>query len=153
MSNAPIALAVHDGNGPLPDHLREIVPAWLRANRINPDQVSGQHPIHVLTLPYQPPTDQDGWLLQVVVFHQYYVGPDGEQEKNLLTGGLACFQRTVPLTVAFPQLAPEDPEGAGPDDEATTAQEIPGEDSGPEAPVPSGEVADPQPEPEAAGAR
>ena len=140
MSNAPIALTVHDGNGPLPDHLREVVPAWLRANRINPDQVSGQHPIHVLTLPYQQPDGEEGWMVQVIVFHQYYVGPDGQQEKNLLSGRLACFERTVPLTVAFPSLAPAD-----------------GEDPEPEGqPVPlahAEEEAETVPEPEAEGAR
>jgi hypothetical protein len=138
---APIALAVHDGNGPLPEHLREIVPAWLRANRVNPDQVSGQHPIHVLTLPYQRPDGEEGLLVQVVVFHQYYVGPDGEQERNLLTGRLACFERTVPLTVAFPSLAPADDE---------EAPELEGQ---PEPLADAEDEAETMPEPEAAGAR
>lgn len=107
MTDAPIALRIHDGHGSLPEEVQPLVAQWLRANRINPDQVSVQHPLTVLTVPYAPATeDGTSWLVQIIVFHQFYVGPDGAREDDLLTHRPVCFQRTVPLTVAFPTPTP-----------------------------------------------
>lgn len=102
VTNAPIALRIHDGGQSLPEDAEPIVAAWLRANRINPGQVSIHHPVSVLTVP----ASGGDFLMQVVVFHQYYIGPDGERELNFLTGEAVAFQRTVPMTVAYPQTPP-----------------------------------------------
>lgn len=125
MTNAPIALRIHDGHGPVPDEVLPLVAHWLRANRINPDQVSVQHPITVLTVPYASDTEEAGWLLQIIVFHQFYVGPDGAREDNLLTHRPVTFERTVPLTVAFPNSPAADPDDTAqdPTDDATPAPE------------------------------
>ena len=111
--NTPVALTVHDGHGTLPTERRQLIGEWLAANRINADQVSADHPVSVLTVPYQPPTD-DGtpWLLQIIVFHQFYVGPDGAREHDFLTRKPVTFQRTVPLTVPFPATPTTADEGS-----------------------------------------
>jgi len=123
-----LAVAVHNGSGPLPEHLTPLVTRWLKANRINPDQVSSAHPLTILTVPYGPGGDDDtGWLMQIIVFHQFYVGPDGDRELDLLTRQTVCFQRTVPLAVAFPALSETDGEEcAQADRQATqeTAEEV-----------------------------
>lgn len=100
---APLAVIVHDGNGPLPEDTEQLVIHWLKANRINPAQVAIQHPIMVLPVPV-PDADGTVYLIQAIAFHQFYVGPDGDHEDNLLTRSVVSFQRTVPLTVAFPVL-------------------------------------------------
>lgn len=119
MTNAPIALRIHDGHGPVPEEVQALVAQWLRANRINPDQVSVQHPITVLTVPYASDTDEGGtsWLVQIIVFHQFYVGPDGAREDNLLTRRPVAFERTVPLTVAFPNPAESDDQAPDAEDD------------------------------------
>jgi len=112
-ATTPLAVIVHDGNGPLPDDTGQMVIHWLKANRINPAQVAIQHPIMVLPVPV-PDTDGTVYLIQAIAFHQFYVGPDGEHEDNLLTRRSVCFQRTVPLTVAFPVLPAPDEQPADP---------------------------------------
>lgn len=103
MTDAPIALTVHDGHSNLPPERQKLIAEWLRANRTNPGQVCADQPIIVLTVPYQPATD-DGtsWLIQIIAFHQFYVGPDGAREENFLTRTAVSFQRTVPLITPFP---------------------------------------------------
>lgn len=103
MTDAPIALTVHDGHSTLPIPQQQLVVGWLAAHGIDADQVSADHVITVLTVPYRPPAD-DGtpWLIQIIVFHQMYVGPDGARELDLLSRKPVAFQRTVPLTVPFP---------------------------------------------------
>jgi hypothetical protein len=132
VTDAPIALTVHNGHSAIPEEQQRLIGQWLAANRINPDQVSAGHPITVLTVPHQPPTyDGTQWLLQIIVFHQFYVGPDGAREIDFLTRQPVCFQRTVPLTVAYPtpsaaEETPADATGAQPTGEPE-GQEPPGE--------------------------
>ncbi|NUS82792.1 MAG: hypothetical protein HOY75_08560 [Streptomyces sp.] len=101
---APLAVTVHDGYGPLPEHIEQLVIHWLRANRINPAQISIQHPILILPVPVPASDGGASYLIQVIAFHQFYVGPDGDNENNLLTHRPVVFQRTVPLIVALPDL-------------------------------------------------
>lgn len=126
---SPLAVIVHDGNGPLPETTEQLVIHWLKANRINPAQVAIQHPILVLPVPV-PGDDEKAYLVQVIAFHQFYVGPDGDHENNLLTRRAVCFQRTVPLTVAFPTL-PAPAEQPAPDGQSDDAPD-PGPDPVPE---------------------
>ncbi|MFE6412551.1 hypothetical protein ACFVOR_37090 [Streptomyces sp. NPDC057837] len=104
MTNAPIALTVHDGHGMPPNWRRELIAAWLTANDVDPNNVSPHHPISVLTVPFRPAETSDGgpWMLQVIVLHQYYVNANGAKEQDLITRKPVLFQRTVPLKVPFP---------------------------------------------------
>lgn len=99
----PDAQAVHLGYG-LPDgpRLRRIQ-EWLKANGIAPRLVAVNRPVYVLPVP-SGTTIQGGvpWLIDVIVFHEYYENPDGRREQNLITREAVMFQRTVPLTVPFP---------------------------------------------------
>lgn len=106
----PIAYTVHDGTGVPAGWRRKLIAEWLTANGIDPDQVAASYPIAVLTLPYRPPeTADDGpWLIQVIVFHQYFAHPDGSREANLLNRQPVTFQRTVPLQTAFPPEPPSE---------------------------------------------
>jgi hypothetical protein len=120
---APIAVTVHDGRSPIPEDRQPLIAQWLTMNRVNPEQVSASHPISVLTVPFRPPSDDEPWLIQVIVFHQHYVGPDGGRERNFLTHDAVCFQRTVPLNVPFPTEQPNEApaaqeEAPRPDDQA-----------------------------------
>lgn len=150
MTNAPIALRIHDGTGSLPEEAQPLIVKWLRANRINPDQVSITHPVTVLTVPYGAGVEDDtDWLMQIIVFHQFYVGPDGDREMDLLTRQPVCFQRTVPLAVAFP--TPPDPASGNPSQDQNSQDGQGGQDSrdGGEPDPPQGA---PAPEPVEAGA-
>lgn len=104
MTDAPIALTVHDGHGMPPAWRRKLIAAWLTANDVNPDNVSADHPISVLTVPFRPAETADGgpWMLQVIVLHQYYVNANGAKEQDLIARKPVLFQRTVPLKVLFP---------------------------------------------------
>ncbi|WP_193483277.1 hypothetical protein, partial [Streptomyces violaceus] len=101
---APTAFTVHDGHGRPPKWRRQLIAAWLTANDVNPDNVSADHAITVLTVPFRPEETADGgpWMLQVIVLHQYHVNANGSKEQNLITRKPVTFQRTVPLKVAFP---------------------------------------------------
>lgn len=113
MTDAP-AYTVHDGNSRLPEWRRKLIAAWLTANDIAPADVSADHPITILTVPFRPPeTADDGgpWLVQVIVLHQYFTHADGTKEQNLLTRRAVTFQRTVPLKTPFPTDPTTDDEG------------------------------------------
>jgi hypothetical protein len=113
VTDAPIALTAHDGRSQMPEWRQRLLGDWLTANRTNPGQISSEHPIQVLTVPYEPPDGGTGWLIQIIVFHQFYVGPDGAREQDLLTRKLVTFQRTVPLIVPFPTAPATDGEDHG----------------------------------------
>ena len=105
MTDCPTAYTVHDGNSRLPEWRRKLIAAWLTANDIAPADVSADHSISILTVPFRPPeTADDGgpWLVQVIVLNQYFTGADGAKEQNLLTHKVVTFQRTVPLKTPFP---------------------------------------------------
>lgn len=106
------AHTVHPGNGVPPDSRRARINAWLEANGINPCHVVADRPIYVLAVANG--TIQGGvpWLVDVIVFHQYYEHPDGTRELNFITREAVSFQRTVPLQTPFPTDATTDDEGA-----------------------------------------
>lgn len=115
MTDAPTAYTVHDGRSRLPNWRRQLIAAWLTANDIRPEDVSADHAISVLTVPFRPEdlTDDGGpWLIQVIVLHQYYTRADGAKEQDLITRKAVTFQRTVPLKTPFPAEPPTADEGA-----------------------------------------
>lgn len=115
MTDAPTAYTVHDGRSRLPNWRRQLIAAWLTANDIRPEDVSADHAISVLTVPFRPEdlTDDGGpWLIQVIVLHQYYTRADGAKEQDLITRKAVTFQRTVPLKTPFPAEPATADEGA-----------------------------------------
>lgn len=114
MAAAPVACTVHDGHGMPPAWRRKLIAAWLTANDVTPENVSADHPISVLTVPFRPEETADGgpWMLQVIVLNQYYVNANGSKEQNLITRKPVTYQRTVPLKVPFPADTPSGDEGA-----------------------------------------
>ena len=113
----PDAHTVHPGNGvPYPARQKRIN-TWLRANGIDPELVVATRPIYVLALPSGTINGGLPWLIDVIVFHEFYRRPDGAKERNLVTDEAVMFQRTVPLAVPFPA----DPLTA---DEGTTHGEV-----------------------------
>jgi hypothetical protein len=136
VTDAPIAYTVHDGRSRLPHWRRELIAAWLTANDIQPDDVSGNHPISILTVPFRPAPTADGgpWLIQVIVLHQYFIGTSGAKEQNLITREAVTFQRTVPLKTSFPaDPTPDDeghPDGEEPEVEAVEEGQRPPEHKG-----------------------
>lgn len=106
------AQTVHPGHGVPSESTRRRINAWLEANGIDPRLVMANRPIYVLAVPFG--TIQGGlpWLVDVVVFHQYYEHPDGHREQNLITHEAVTFQRTVPLKTPFPADPTTDDEGA-----------------------------------------
>lgn len=115
----PDAQSVHIGHG-LPDWPRlKRIQEWLKENGIDPRLVAVNRPVYVL--PVQNGTIEGGvpWLIDVIIFHEYYENPDGHRERNFITNEAVMFQRTVPLQVPFPGDPTTDPEPAQPvgDDE------------------------------------
>lgn len=112
MTDAPIAQTIHPGpgTGPPAGWRAQVIGLWLAAHGINADQVSADHPITVLAVPFQPPeaAGKQPWLIQVIVFWQYFTTADGKREPNMLTGQPVVFQRTVPLHTPFPAGLPTD---------------------------------------------
>jgi hypothetical protein len=120
---APIAFTVHDGHGVPPAWRQQLIATWLTANDINPDDVSADHPISILTVPLRPAEaagDGEPWLIQVIVLHQYYTRPDGAKEQNLISHQPVVFQRTVPLKVAFPAHSATEEKAARTEEEVAT---------------------------------
>jgi hypothetical protein len=137
----PIAYTVHDGHSRLPNWRRQLIAAWLTANDIEPGDVSADHAISVLTVPFRPEETAGGgpWQVQVIVLHQYYTRPDGTKEQNLITRKAVTFQRTVPLKTPFPADPTTADEGTRHGEaEGQAAQEAPEEVVRParSAPVP-----------------
>ncbi|MFF0009591.1 hypothetical protein ACFYQT_40055 [Streptomyces tibetensis] len=109
----PDAHAVHTGHG-LPDGPRlKRIQGWLTANGIDPRRVVARRPVYVLPVPNG--TIQGGlpWLIDVIVFHEYYENPEGNREQNFITNDAVMFQRTVPLKVPFPADPTTADEGTG----------------------------------------
>jgi hypothetical protein len=126
VTDAPIAQTIHPGNGVPAGWRRELIAEWMTANGVDADNVSADHPITVLTVPYRNSTaDGEGpWLIQVIAFTQYYRRPDGTREHDLISQRPVSFQRTVPLTVPFPTDPKTDGEDRGQADRQA-AQEAP----------------------------
>jgi hypothetical protein len=124
VTDAPIAQAIHPGTGTPPAWRVDLIALWLKAHGINPEQVSADDPITVLTVPMRPAADDsDGpWLIQVIVFSQYFTNPDGKREMNFLTGKPAVCQRTVPLHTPFPAVPTTDGEDRGQADREETQE-------------------------------
>lgn len=124
----PEAQSVHIGHG-LPDWPRlKRIQEWLKANGIDPRLVAVNRPVYVL--PVQNGTIQGGvpWLIDVIIFHQYYENPDGHRERNSITNEAVMFQRTVPLQVPFPADPTTADEGTGHGEaEQQAAEEAPQE--------------------------
>jgi hypothetical protein len=98
----PDAQTVHTGHGiPYPERQRRIN-TWLTANGIDPNLVVATRPIYVLALPNGTINGGIPWLIDVIVFHQFYVNPNGARERDFIAGDDVMFQRTVPLQVPFP---------------------------------------------------
>ncbi|GHJ34360.1 hypothetical protein TPA0910_87930 [Streptomyces hygroscopicus subsp. sporocinereus] len=96
-----------------------------------------ERPIYVLAVANG--TIQGGvpWMIDVIVFHQYYEHPDGTRELNFITREAIAFQRTVPLQIPFPTDPTTDDEGAsdGEEQEVRTVEEderSPQHEDGPE---------------------
>lgn len=118
----PDAQSIHIGHG-LPDWPRlKRIQEWLKANGIDPRVVAVNRPVYVL--PVQNGTIQGGvpWLIDVIVFHEYYENPGGHREQNMITREAVMFQRTVPLIVPFP-TDPTDGEDRGQADRQTAVPE------------------------------
>ena len=98
---APDAQTVHPGHGIPEDEQRRRICSWLRANNIDPDDVAVTRPIYVLALPNGTIKGGLPWLLDVIVFHQFYRNADGSREHDFITGDAVMFQRTVPLRFPF----------------------------------------------------
>lgn len=129
--SAPLAYTVHDGRGTPPKWRRDMVADWLRDNGINPDHVTSEAPITVLTVPLRPAESADDgepWLVQVIVLSQYHVNEQGAIEQNLITRRPVTFQRTVPLRTPFPADPATADEGARRGEaDSQAAQEAPQE--------------------------
>lgn len=109
----PDSQSIHTGHG-LPDWPRlKRIQEWLKANGIDPRLVAVNRPVYVL--PVQNGTIQGGvpWLIDVIVFHEYYEAPDGHRERDFITNEAVMFQRTVPLAVPFPTDSMTDGEDRG----------------------------------------
>jgi len=113
MTDAPIALTVHPGGGVPALWRRKLIAEWLTANDVDPLQVSADDPITVLTVPFRSPeaNGEDPWLIQVIVFRQYYLNEQGSKEQDLISRRAVDFQRTVPLAVPFPATSTTADEG------------------------------------------
>ncbi|WP_045562744.1 hypothetical protein [Streptomyces sp. FxanaA7] len=98
----PDAQTVHPGHGVQTGEQRLRINAWLEANGIDPNKVVANRPIYVLALPNGVINGGLPWLIDLIVFHEFYVRPDGAKERNFITGDAVMFQRTVPLQVPFP---------------------------------------------------
>jgi len=125
VTDAPIAQAVHSGGVPAGPK-QQTLAAWLTANGINPNLVAAADPILVLPIPYEATDDDGPWMVQVIVFSQFYMRDDGTKEHNLLTRQPVTFQRTVPLRAPFPTETTTDGEDHGQTDRQA-AQEAPQE--------------------------
>ncbi|MDX2658367.1 hypothetical protein PV402_39975 [Streptomyces scabiei] len=120
----PDAQTVHPGHGIPPSEQRLRINAWLEANGIDPAKVVSTRPIYVLALPTGIINGGVPWLLDVIVFHQFFADPSGAREQNFITGDAAMVQRTVPLRVPFqisPTVAEEEEPSEKPEDEAGKA--------------------------------
>jgi hypothetical protein len=109
----PEAQSIHTGHG-LPDWPRlKRIQEWLKANGIDPRLVAVHRPVYVLPVPNG--TIQGGvpWLIDVIIFHEYYENSDGHRERNFITNEAVMFQRTVPLQVPFPADPTTADEGTG----------------------------------------
>lgn len=106
------AQTMHPGHGVPSEPTRRRINAWLVANGIDPRLVLAERPIYVLAVANG--TIQGGlpWLIDVIVFHQYFEHPDGTRELNFITREAVSFQRTVPLQIPFPTDPATDDEGA-----------------------------------------
>jgi hypothetical protein len=106
------AQTVHPGHGVPVESTRRRINTWLEANGIDPRLVLAERPIYVLAVANG--TIQGGlpWLIDVIVFHQYYEHPDGTRELDFITHEAVSFQRTVPLRVPFPTDPTTGDEGA-----------------------------------------
>lgn len=131
------AQTVHAGYGVPFEPVRQRINTWLEANGIEPRLAAANRPIYVLAVAHG--TIQGGvpWLVDVIVFHQYYEHPDGRREENFITREAVSFQRTVPLQVPFPTDPATDDEGAsdGEEQEVEAAEEderAPQHEGGPE---------------------
>ncbi|MER6092448.1 hypothetical protein [Streptomyces bluensis] len=120
----PDAQTVHPGHGIPHEDLRQRICTWLKANGINPEDVVATRPVYVLAVPNG--TIQGGlpWLIDVIVFHQFYRRSDGCIERDFINREAAMFQRTVPLTVPFPTDPTTDGEDHGQAD-SKAAQQAP----------------------------
>jgi len=110
---APIAYAVHPGGDIPTGQHQQTLAAWLTANGINPNLVAAANPITVLPIPYEAQGDDGPWMVQVIVFSQFYMREDGTKEHNLITRQPVTFQRTVLLRVPFPTGPTADGEDHG----------------------------------------
>lgn len=98
----PDAQSVHIGHG-LPDWPRlKRIQEWLKENGIDPRLVAVNRPVYVLPVPNGTIEGGVPWLIDVIIFHEYYENPDGHREQNFITNEAVMFQRTVPLQVPFP---------------------------------------------------
>ena len=115
---------VHSG-GTLTGERRERIQQWLRANGIDPSPVSTTAPVFVLAVPdlgsFYP--DTGPWLIQVIVFTQFHVNPNGSKEINYLTRDPVRYQRTVPLRVPFPTDDATGGEAHGQEQKVETVEE------------------------------
>lgn len=122
----PDAETIHGGYGiPYGPRLQRIQ-KWLKDNGIDPLQVASHRPVYVLAV--QDGTIQGGvpWMVDVIVFHQYYENAAGYREQNFITRESVMFQRTVPLIVPFPaDLTPDDEGISDGKADGQTAQQAP----------------------------
>lgn len=126
--DAPIAQTIHDGSGRLPVWHRELIAEWLTAHGIRPKDVSADHPILILNMPYRDRTDEGSseglWAIQVIWFVQYIRNEEDNIASHPGTGRPLTIQRTVPLQHAFPADPATDGEDHGEADQQA-AEEAP----------------------------
>lgn len=117
MTHSAIAQTIHDGSGRLPGWRRELIAEWLTAHGIRPKDVSADHPILILNMPYRDQSDEPStegqWAIQVVSFVQYIRNEEDDIAAHPGTGRPLTIQRTVPLQHAFPTDPTTDGEDHG----------------------------------------
>jgi hypothetical protein len=118
----PNTQTIHGGYRAPDEEHRERIAAWLEANGIDPCQVCATRPVYVLAVPNGTMMAGRPWIIDVIVFHQYYENPDGRRERNLISGEAVAFQRTVPLNVPFPDGPTTDGEAHGEADQQAAQQ-------------------------------
>lgn len=106
MTVAPIAQTVHDGSGSPPEWRRQLIADWLAVHGVRAKDVSADHPILVLNLPYQDSAQaaahDEPWIIQVISFVRYIRNDDDRVAAHPTTGRPLTVQCTTPLKTPFP---------------------------------------------------
>lgn len=108
MTETPQRQTIHPGGGIPDEQTRVRIKEWLKANGIDPDLVSTEHPVQVVTVPALStgPNNENPWMIPVISLTQYYADSSGRREVNLVTRRPVTVKRAVPLQAPFPTALP-----------------------------------------------